>query len=149
MGKLAFAVAEAKADPDEVIEFSLGADEFEVRRPTLDQVIALSLLPPEATEADVARASLAFMDGILLGDGAKRLRVLMARGVVSVQLLFSGDDNNETGIIPAIVEAATGNPTPSPTDSATSQTSGGKKSTGRAPGKGSTRSNSQPDDSSD
>lgn len=142
MSKLVFALSNQDADPDEIIEFALGPNEFRARKPTADQIATLTLLPPGGGEVALSRAVISFMDGILLDDGATRLHSLMARGVVTTSLLVNGGERNETGVIPAIIEMVTGNPTQSSTDSSTSPTSGGKKSTGRSPGKGSTLSDS-------
>ena len=61
--------------------------------------------------------------------------------------IMGGTEQNPEGLISSIIAEFAGRPTEPSTDSSPSQAPGGRKSTGRAPGKGSTRSTSPSTDS--
>jgi hypothetical protein len=126
------------------LEFSLAGQDFELYVPTTTQIILLSTSTDEGTLRAMLSASMAFLEGIMIGDGYKRFRKLVANGTISNDLLLGGDGTNEQGIIDWIISQVTdARPTTSSTDSSPSPASTGKRSTGRAPGKGSIPSGSQ------
>jgi len=141
---------EGEAPPDPVIlEWTMAGQEFKANKPTTTQVILLSATAAEdGTLRSLIASSLTFLDGIMLEDGYKRLRKLIAKGIVSHDLLIGGDDANESGLVDWIVsQVSDGRPTQSSTDSSPSPKKGGGKLTGRAPGKGSIQSGSPSGDS--
>jgi len=128
---------EEGAEP-EVFEFSLAGQEFVANIPTNTQIVLLSATLSGGRQSDVLTGSLEFLEGTLQGNGYRRLRKLVAQGVVSTDLLIGGDENNDKGIVDSIVAMVSdGIPPTRSTGSSGSPKQGGKKSTGRAPGKGS------------
>lgn len=61
--------------------------------------------------------------------------------------LFGGSEQNPKGLLGQIIEEFRGNPTPPSTESSNSRQAGGRRSTGRSPGKGSIHSPSTSDSS--
>jgi len=125
------------AEP-EVFEFSIAGQDFVADMPTNTQIVLLSATLSGGRTSDVLTGSLEFLEGTLRGNGYKRIRRLVAQGIVSTDLLIGGDENNDKGIVDSIVAMVSdGRPPTRSTGSSGSQKPGGKKSTGRAPGKGS------------
>jgi hypothetical protein len=125
------------AEP-EVLEFSLAGQDFVADLPTNTQIVLLSATLSGGRTSDVLTGSLECLEGVLRGNGYKRIRRLVAQCVVSTDLLIGGDENNDKGIVDSIVAMVSdGRPPTRSTGSSGSQKPGGKKSTGRAPGKGS------------
>lgn len=139
--------AEAKGEAPEPFEFAIGKEEFVAKLPTGTQLSMLSIGISEGSNEAMTTALNVF-DGLLEGDGGKRLRRLLANGTITGGLLFWGDELNPVGIIGALVEQVSGGrpTTPSSDSSATPETSG-RRSTGRARAKVSTPSDSGPTDS--
>lgn len=124
----------------EVLEFKLGPHSFKARRPTPGETNVLF-----ASRGDIEGtvASWGFLRAVLQGTGYKRLVRLVETGVVPVPLLFGGDELNPGGgIIDGIISEFAGRPPGSSDDSSESQSPTGPRSTGRAPGRGSTSSDS-------
>jgi len=142
------AAAEAEADAEDtpVLEFKLGNQEFVADKASVGQMALVVAAMDEGGQAMVG-AVFRFLRGLMAnhGDGYRRLRDLVANGTVSFDLLVGGDDDNEDGIVDWIIEKSSDDrPTKVPTDYLPSQASGGQRSTGRSPGKGSKRSTSDP-----
>lgn len=132
------------APQPKVLEFSIGGEDFVCDVPTLTQVILLSTASDGATMRGMIQGCLDFLEGILHDDGIRRIKKLMAKGVITNELLLGGDENNEEGIISWIVEQVSeARPTEPSVDSSPSPKTTGQRSTGRAPGKGSIPSASQ------
>lgn len=79
---------------------------------------------------------------------ADYLEALLLDGVIDQPDLIGGwgendEGKNEEGLIDSLIRQFTGRPTGPSTGSSTSQTAGGRRSTARTPGKGSTRSASR------
>jgi hypothetical protein len=132
------AAARAADDPaEEILQFGLAGMEFTASRATTSQM-ALVVAAMDDGGAPMVAAVFRFLRGILHDDGYQRLRDLVAAGVVSFDLLIGGDEDNEDGIVDWLIEkSADERPTKRPTDYLPSQASGGQRSTGRSPGKGS------------
>jgi hypothetical protein len=118
------------------LEFGLAGQDFRAKVPTTGQV-ALVAGSFGGRNSEMVSAIFEFLQGVLLDDGYRRLRALVADGTVPFEVIFGGDDNNEQGIVEWISSKAAGRPTKQPTDFSKSQKSGGQRSTGRSPGKGS------------
>jgi hypothetical protein len=132
--------AEAAGDAAEpkILEFGIAGQEFKLNVPNDTQIIMLATAADGATVRELFTASMEFLEGLLLGDGYRRLRKLVASGVITDDLLVGGDDANERGIIDWIVaQVSDGRPTQPSPDSSPSPAPAGRKSTGRSPGKGS------------
>lgn len=124
-----------------ILEFDLAGQTFQLYVPTATQIILLSTSTDEGTMRAMLSASMAFLEGLMIGDSFKRFRKLVANGIVTNDLLLGGDGANEKGIIDWIIlQVSEARPTSSSTDSSQSPPSTGRRSTGRAPGKGSTQS---------
>lgn len=132
------AAAEDGGEDDEILQFSIAGQKFETRLPSLTQIVLLSTGTDSGSVRGVLSASMEFLEGILLGDGYKRIKKLVANGTISYNLLIGGDEDNDHGIIDWIVEQVSdGRPPKRSTASSPSAKPGGPRSTGRAPGKGS------------
>jgi hypothetical protein len=138
--------AEAKGEAPEPFEFTLAGQEFVAALPSATQLSMLAIAIGDGGKAALETALNVF-DGLLEGNGGARLRKLIANGTVKPSLLFWGDELNDQGIIGALVAQVTGRPTTPSSDSSATPKTSGRRSTGRAPGKGSTRSTSPETDS--
>jgi hypothetical protein len=122
------------------IEFSIGGiGEYTGYRPTEGQVALLMSSGSDPEMSDVMAGLMTFFKGIL---DRKSYLAIRAR------LNLNEDDPAALGManlqefIEGYLEEWVGRPTKLPTDYMRSQRPGGQRSTGRAPGKGSTRSSS-------
>lgn len=139
--------AEDKGEAPEPFEFGLAGQDFKTQKmPTSAQLSLLSIGLNQG-DKEAIETALDIFDGILEGNGGRRLRRLLARGVVTPGLLFFGDELNEEGIIAALMEHLTGRPTTPSSASSESPKSAGRRSTGRAPAKKSTPGDSPSTDS--
>lgn len=126
--------------PEPWLTFGLAGQEFVVpEKPTSSQSIVVVAALAEGG-AQPLRAIFAYLDNILEGDGGRRIRKLVERKVIEFDLLYGGDELNEEGIVDRIMALASANPTDAPAASSSSEPDTGKRSTGRSPGRGSTRS---------
>lgn len=132
----------SEAKDVELFEFSLGDGkqfDFEMVPPTAGQS---TILFSAAGIAALSRAIHGILKNNLVGDGYARIVPMIEDGRVSLGLLFGGDENNRRGIIDTAMAQASGRPTKPSSGSTGSPKGGGKRSTGRSPGKGSTLSSS-------
>lgn len=133
------AAVEQELSDDDVLEFSVGGQTFRAMRPNPGQstlVLASFNMGPQRAITAIYR----FLEGILLDDGYDRITEMIGDGTITFDLLFGGDDKNDQGIIEWIIEEVGARPTQPLSGSSASSNSSGKRSTGRSPGKGSTRS---------
>lgn len=131
---------EGAESPEEYdLEFSIGEYEFKAKRPTPAQI---SLLFGTSTLGGTASlgATYRFLRGVLDRNSYNQLLTLIEAGVIDNGTLIGGDETNEKGLIDNLIEQVAERPTNPPTGSSSSSQPGGKKSTGRSPGKGSTLS---------
>lgn len=129
----------AQDGEEELFEFTIGGTEFAARRPTPGET---NVLFASRGAGEGTTAIWNFLRRVLQDNGWLKLRKLVEDGVVPPSLLFGGDDLNDGGIVDTIVEKFAGRPTQPQSDSAELPSSGGRRSTGRAPGRGSTYSSS-------
>lgn len=128
---------------EKILEFELAGQDFRLKVPTSTQIVLLATSSDTGTMRGMIGATMDFLEGVMLDDGYRRLRKLMAQGVVSHELLLGGDEDNEQGIIDWIIEQVSeGTPPERSSGSSASPKAGGPKSTGRARGKGSIPSTS-------
>ena len=153
MAKIEFTAAakrheEAQGESPEVFEFSVGGEEFVADMISPGQATYIGTTFSTQSTTAVLGAVLELFDLLLHGDGGRRLRRLVLADVVKPELLLWGDELNSNGILGSMLElAAAGRPTPPSSGSSGSQGTGGRRSTGRSPGKGSTSSTSGSTDS--
>jgi hypothetical protein len=141
-----FKAAAARADGEEekILEFAIGEHEFRSILPSTARVaMFIAAMTDDSGTGEALGAIFGFLKDVLLDDGYRQLRKLITEDVVDLSLLTGGGEDNDEGIIDWIIsEAANNRPTPPSSGSSSSPANGGRRSTGRAPGKGSTRSNS-------
>lgn len=148
MQEFKVAAKRATSDEEEVLEIPFGERVLTARRPTVGQLALFydrAAMPPSASEPDNGPVAAVFglLRGIL-GDGdVPYLRGLLSAGAIEFGTLFGGDDENESGLADAILAEWAGRPTEPSSDSSPSPAKTGRPSTGRTPGKGSTRSTSR------
>lgn len=140
------AEAEEKGEQPKPFEFTLAGEDFTAKLPSGAQLSVLSASLGEGGDAALQTA-LNIFDAILENKGGARIRRLLAKDIIRPAILFWGDELNEQGVIGALVEQFTGRPTTPSSASSESPKSAGRRSTGRAPSKGSTRSDSPSTDS--
>lgn len=137
------AAARAADDEEErVLEFAIGDQEFRSRIPSTARVaMFIAAMTDDSPTGEAIGAIFAFLKDMLEGDGYRRLRKLISDDVIDMSTLTGGGDENDEGIVDWIIShAANDRPTPPSADSSSSRGSGGRRSTGRSPGKGSTLS---------
>jgi hypothetical protein len=136
------AVKESENDGEvveELFEFTIGKQTFAARRPTPGET---NILFSSRGDVEGTVATWRFLRSVLKGTGFRRMQALVEDGTVPPSLLFGGDDLNESGIVDTIVREFAGRPPGSSGDSSESPPPAGQRSTGRAPGRGSTSSSS-------
>lgn len=134
----------AKPGTDEdVVEVPIDGVTYIARRPTTAQVALLNASP----DATYAEAVMKMVQALLGEDGLKHIQRLIWDRRIEFGDLMGGTKSNPKGLVSAIIAEFAGRPTEPSTDSSPSRETGGRKSTGRAPGKGSTRSSSPSTDS--
>lgn len=137
------AAAKTQEDPEEkILEFAIGDQEFRSKLPSTARVaMFVASMADEATIAESTAAIFSFLKDLLLDDGYRRLRKLISDDVIDMGTLTGGGEEDDEGIIDWIIsQAADERPTRPSADSSSSQATGGRRSTGRSPGKGSTLS---------
>lgn len=158
MGMKEFTSAARRHEDDEQeepIAFKVNDREFRSKRPTpgqlaifMDSVVG-KRDGDEAAGVSVVDGVFSFLRGVLLDDGYDVMRRMIQMGEIDIIDLAGGDEDGQEGIIDWIAEqSADGRPTGPSTDSSKSPEKGGRRSTGRSPGKGSTLSPSPSADSS-
>lgn len=146
--KVAAKRAEKKDDEVEVIEIPFGERTLIATLPTPGQAaLFYSRLVAENNEEEtdngVINAVFGLLRGVLAEGDVPYLKGLLADSLITFGTLFGGDEDNEKGLVDAILAEAAGRPTSPSSDSSPSPKSTGRPSTGRSPGKGSTRSTSR------
>lgn len=143
MKEFAVAAARAKDEEDDaedfIAEFSLAGQEFKAHVPSTGQISVL--IAGEGLGQNL-RDIHALLRELLLDDGYARLVKLLNKNVISIGMLYGGDELNDTGILDYLIELRSGRPTTSSSDSSESQSSVGQRSTGRVRGAGSIPSSS-------
>lgn len=132
--------SEAEEDGD-FVEVPLDGEVYEARLPSSGQVALFAA----AFSGDVpgqAQAVFDMVEAMLGKDALIHIKSLLKNRIIDMDDLYGGGTelNPERGLIDSIMEEFTGRPTQPSTASSRSQASGGRKSTARTPGKGSTRS---------
>lgn len=134
----------AEISPNEdVVEVPIDGVVYKARRPTPMQGALLNEALTSTSGA--ARLSAVFkLIQALLGTEAREVLEEMAwdRRIDFPDLIGGSEQNPEGGLLDQIFAEFAARPTEPSTDSSSSQTPGGRKSTGRSPGKGSIRSDS-------
>lgn len=141
----ALADAQKIGEKEEVVSVPIDGVEYTARRPTPAQVGLLSV----GVSDDRSYVGAVFdMVEILIGpEGLAHVKRLIKSRRIDMADLFGGSEQNPKGLVSDIIAEFAGRPTEPSTDSPSSQPTGGRRSTGRSPGKGSTRSPSPSNDS--
>lgn len=121
------------------ITFMLGEHELKAKPATPAQMALLIGTSNLGGGASLG-AGFRFLRGTLDRRSYNLILTLIEGGEIGNEMLFGGEGENEEGIVDWLMEQASDRPTPAPSDSSKSSEPGGKKSTGRSPGKGSTLS---------
>lgn len=139
MKEFMVAAKAAEGVEEEILEFSIGEEEFRCKIPSTARIAMFiaTMSDEDTASGGMVAAIFSLLRDVLLDDGYKRLRKLINTDVVSMQIITGGDDLNEDGLVDWIIAQSTGRPTESPVGSSPSQPTGGRRSTGRSPGAGS------------
>lgn len=124
----------------EILEFSIGEDEFQAKVPSTARIAMFiaAMVDEDSGTGSSTAAVFAFLRDVLLEDGYRRLRKLITDDVIGMTFITGGDDLNEDGLVDWIISQAADRPTQPPIDSSPSPAAGGKRSTGRVRGTAST-----------
>jgi hypothetical protein len=134
------AEAAGLAEDEDVFEVPIEDEVYIARRPTTAQG---ALLNVALSGTGVSRLSAVFslLEGLIGEEGRAHIERLVWERRVDLDDLVGGSEQNpEGGLIDQIFEAFSERPSQPSTDSSSSRATGGRRSTGRSPGKGSTRS---------
>lgn len=121
------------------LEFTIGDYELRAKAPSSAQASLLIGTSSLGGNASLG-ATYRFLRGTLDRQSYNTLLTLIEAGKIDNSMLVGGEGENEEGIVDWLLEQASDRPTPVPAGSSESSPAGGKKSTGRSPGKGSTLS---------
>lgn len=137
--KIAAEASEAGEDED-VVEVPIGDQVFIARRPTLAQGALLNAVL-NSKGSDRLTAVFRLIRSLLGDEGGAFIEQLVWDRKIDYGDLIGGSENNpEGGLVDMIFAEFAERPTTPSTASSASRASGGRKSTGRSPGRGSTRS---------
>lgn len=139
-----------EAGEEKLLEVKVGDKMFLARRPTPGQT---NILFSSRRGADATILVWQIFAEILVPNDPKTpreqrhaeyadLQKMVFDGIIPPSLLFGGDELNGRGILDGIIREFSGYPTQPSEESSPSPSSGGARSTGRSPGKGSTSSTS-------
>jgi hypothetical protein len=138
MQQFKVAARAAETEEEEILEFSIGDQEFRSKIPSTARVaMFVAAMTDESSTGEAVAAIFQFLKDMLLDDGYRRLRKMISDDVIDLGTLTGGGDENDEGIVDWIISQASSRPTPPSADSSTSPAPIGKRSTGRSPGKGS------------
>jgi hypothetical protein len=140
----AAAAASEVADDEDIVEVDLFGMEVVARRLTTAQMALLSAAR-SAGGGEQVNAIFGSIEDMFGKDALVHVkRLIHERRIDMGDLLGGGTDlNPDRGVIDAVIqEFSAGRPTQPSTASSSSRGRGGPKSTGRSPGRGSTRSDS-------
>lgn len=133
-----FAAAKAAemTDEEDFVMVNLDGEDYKARRPTTAQ-IALVV----ATGGKDLGVIFRVLQSILGNEALDVIEGMVWDRRIDLPDLFGGSEQNPKGLLGRIVEEfRAGNPTQPSTGSSKSRPTGGQRSTGRSPGKGSTLS---------
>ena len=132
------AEAELAGDNEDVVEVPIEDVTYVARKPTTAQLAVFYA-------SDNQFKAVFDLLGDMIGDDAvEHIKRLIHERRIDFSDLLGGSEENEDGLITQIInEFGTGRPTQPSTGSSATPTTGGRKSTRRAPGKGSTSSPSE------
>lgn len=135
-------------DATEVIEIPFGERTLIATVPTSGQAaLFYTRLTRENNEEEndngPVNAVFGLLHSVLAKGDVPYIKELLGDSRIQFGTLFGGDGDNDAGLVESLLKEAAGRPTEPSTDSSPSQESTGRRSTGRAPGKGSTRTTSK------
>jgi len=134
---------EGSEDEEKVEEYPLtlhlGPYELKYKLPTPAQVSLLIGTSQLGGSASLG-ATYRFLRGTFDKWSYNLLLTLVEDGKVTQDMIIGGESEDEGGIVDELIKEASERPTEPPTASSSSSQAGGKRSTGRSPGKGSTLS---------
>lgn len=144
MREFKVAAKEAAGETEEVIEIVFGERTLVSRIPTSGQVALFydrlaSTSAGDDEDSGAVAAVFGLLRGVLAPGDVPYLKQLLQDRRIGFDVLLGGDEEGE-GLVDALMAEYAGRPTTPSTDSSASPESTGRKSTGRSPGKGSTRS---------
>lgn len=121
------------------LEVPIEGEVYRCKRP--EPGVTTVLLAADA--ASMPRLLMKFVRDMMGVEAEAHIKRLLWDGAIVIDDLWMGTEQNPGGgLVMSILKEFGGRPTEPSTASADSQPRGGRKSTGRAPGKGSTRSTS-------
>lgn len=147
MREFKVAAKKAAGEATDQIEIPFGERTLIAKLPSPGQVALFYdrvSTSPNSKEPDSGPVSavFGFLRGILADGDVPYLKSLLQEDRIDFSLLLGGDDEGG-GLVDTIMEEYAGRPTGPSTSSSASPASTGRPSTGRTPGKGSTRSTSR------
>lgn len=128
------------AEDEDIVEVPINGKVFQARRPT---VAMGALLNANLNSTGPDRLTVVFrlVEGFMGPEAREEIEALIWDRKIDYGDLIGGSEQNpEGGLIDRLFEAFAERPTTPSTGSSPSQAAGGRRSTGRSPGKGSTRS---------
>lgn len=138
----AAAEASEAGEDEDVVEVNVAGKEYLARRPSTAQY-AKFIAAQNGDGADQTAALFNMVRAILGEDGYQHISRLIDKRAIDMDDLYGGSGQNpDGGIIDRIMGEFGARPTQPSTASSSSQGGTGRRSTGRSPGKGSTRSTS-------
>lgn len=137
--KVAAKAEAAKISKDEdVVEVPIEDVIYIARRPTSAQVGLLTYAQAKGENYYVAAFDM--VESMMGVEAVQHLRRLIGERRIDFDDIVGGTEQNPKGLISAVIAEFAGRPTEPSTASTGSRPSGGRRSTGRTPGKGSTSS---------
>jgi len=146
-----FAVAAKAAEvgeDEEVLKVPIDGVEYIVRKPTVGMGALLNVALASGDTIERLGAIYEMLEGMIGEEGRQHVeRLIWARRLDIDDLIGGSEQNPKGGLIDQIFAEFSERPTPPSATSSSSRAAGGRRSTGRSPGKGSTRSASPSTDS--
>lgn len=137
--------AEAEvAEDEDYVEVPIEDKVYHARLPSTGQFALFAAAQADKSGPKQVKSIFDMVEAMLGEEALEHIKDLVQRRAIDIDDLFGGgtDLNPNAGLIDSILEELGGRPTQPSTDSSPSRGTGGRRSTGRTPGKGSTRSSS-------
>ncbi len=146
-----FKVAAEAATPGEkepVVEVPIDGEIFIARKPTTAQIAILNVALSSRNLAEQFVGVIDMVEAMMGASGRTKIEELLRQRRIDMDDLVGGSESNEAGLLDQIVAEFSGRPTKPSTGSSSKSQPSGRRSTGRAPGKGSTTRSPSPSEDS-
>ena len=142
------AQAAQAGEEEKIVEVPIEGITYQARKLTTAQAALIPIALTGPSVVDRLGAALQMIEMLIGSAGAAHVRrLIIARRIDMGDIIGGSEQNPDGGLLDQILREFSQHPSQPSADSSSSRPNGGRKSTGRSPGKGSTHSDSTSTDS--